>query len=316
MTERIKNIKPIRRGIWADPNPLPASGSNGLTTVYWSTGNGNMGEVCVVSNGRNEVLFAQQPEGSKDVDWIQHGVCYEFRLYEYLLFKKRLVDQCVVTKGADGIFVSPNPVHIDGDLGWSILKWTTDHEDVELYVSCNNERDILCASGKKGGMVIDWLKPNHIYDFKLISCVDNKIIDSVVVCSDKPFIHVVPSFPELKTDYRKTVIWSSGNDAVCEVYSVSNDNEEVLFATGVKGAQKVAWLAEGAGYEFRLYEGGNRSKLLKTTKYQPLDDRRKLLDALLGGALLVAAPLAYLLLGFSRLRILLRRNLFLKRNNK
>ena len=197
MMETTKDTNNIR-GIWADPNPLPVSDSKGRTTVSWSTGNGNLGEVYVVSDGRTEVLFAQQSQGSIDIDWIQSGVRYEFRLYEFFRFKKRLIDQCVVTKGVNGIIVFPNPVNINDDLGWTILQWTTEYEDAELCVSCNNERDILCASGKKGGLVVDWLKPANIYRFKLISCGDNKLIDSVVVCNDKPFLNVVQSFPELK----------------------------------------------------------------------------------------------------------------------
>jgi hypothetical protein len=46
-----------------------------------------------------------------------------------------------------------------------------------------------------------------------------------------------------------------------EVY-LGNENNEKLFAQGVKGAQDAPWIVAGTNYEFRLYAAADHSKVL------------------------------------------------------
>jgi len=65
----------------AEPNPIPAGGRPGTTTLSWSTGDGSPGEVHLFVDGRPGRLFAKAARSSKEIPWIQEGKTYEFRLY-------------------------------------------------------------------------------------------------------------------------------------------------------------------------------------------------------------------------------------------
>jgi len=52
--------------------------------------------VYVSANGCEEVLFANSPSDSKDVNWIAAGPSYEFRLYNS--DHTKLLEKVVVTK--------------------------------------------------------------------------------------------------------------------------------------------------------------------------------------------------------------------------
>ena len=62
----------------ASPNPVPAGGGLGRTTISWNSVDG---KIYVSENGRVEVLFADSPRDSQDANWIQAGSAYVFRLY-------------------------------------------------------------------------------------------------------------------------------------------------------------------------------------------------------------------------------------------
>ena len=50
--------------IRATPNPVPAGGGTGTTTISWTTGDGSEGQVYVSENGQAEQLFASKtPQG-------------------------------------------------------------------------------------------------------------------------------------------------------------------------------------------------------------------------------------------------------------
>jgi hypothetical protein len=53
--------------ISATPNPVPAGGGTGTTTISWTTGDGSEGLVYVSENGQAEQLFASKTlQGSSD----------------------------------------------------------------------------------------------------------------------------------------------------------------------------------------------------------------------------------------------------------
>ena len=67
--------------IQANPNPVPAGGDPGTTTITWKTNDGSESQVYVAQDGAAEKLFASGPGGSEDAPWIQTGSSYEFRVY-------------------------------------------------------------------------------------------------------------------------------------------------------------------------------------------------------------------------------------------
>ncbi len=68
--------------ISANPNPVPPGPGQGQTTITWTTGSSEWGQVYVSKNRRAEQLFAGGSSGAKLVKWIQPNAHYDFRLYE------------------------------------------------------------------------------------------------------------------------------------------------------------------------------------------------------------------------------------------
>jgi hypothetical protein len=77
----------------ASPNPVPAGDALGKTTISWNSVDG---KIYISANGGEEVLFANSPRGSQDVNWINAGSSYEFRLYN--CDHTKLLEKVVVTK--------------------------------------------------------------------------------------------------------------------------------------------------------------------------------------------------------------------------
>jgi hypothetical protein len=65
--------------IHADPNPVPAGGQLGKTTISWKSDT-DTAEIAVSVNGAAEQIFARSKEGSSIAPWIPAGFT-EFRLY-------------------------------------------------------------------------------------------------------------------------------------------------------------------------------------------------------------------------------------------
>jgi tRNA (mo5U34)-methyltransferase len=66
----------------ATPNPVVAKDSLGATTISWSTGTGQVGQVFVACDGGEEKLLTEQAFGTQLVPWIKAGSTYRFSLYE------------------------------------------------------------------------------------------------------------------------------------------------------------------------------------------------------------------------------------------
>ena len=64
---------------------------------------------------------------------------------------------------------------------------------------------------------------------------------------------------------RTTIAWSTGNEPSGPVYVSENGGPEILFAGESRyGSQDAPWISVGKTYEFRLYSGGDRRRLLST----------------------------------------------------
>jgi len=60
------------------------------------------------------------------------------------------------------------------------------------------------------------------------------------------------------------ITWSTGNGLTGQVYVTTNNGAEQLFAHNPWGAQLADWIQDNVLYEFRLYAGKTRTKLLKS----------------------------------------------------
>jgi hypothetical protein len=56
--------------------------------------------------------------------------------------------------------------------------------------------------------------------------------------------------------------WNTGDDSEGRVYLRVGDEPEQLFSRGARGSQEATFITVGPTYEFRLYSGTDRGKLL------------------------------------------------------
>src|SRR5688572_21871804 len=73
--------KQVQAKITASPNPVPAGTGLGSTTIMWDTGDRSWGQIYIVMDGVETKMLAEGSKGVKEVNWIQTGIVYEFRLY-------------------------------------------------------------------------------------------------------------------------------------------------------------------------------------------------------------------------------------------
>jgi GSCFA family. len=84
----------------ASPNPVPAGGIRGKTTISWSSDSPSAA-VYVSKNGAEEKFFASGSHGSEEAHWIQTGATYEFSLYSGRDRNTRLARISVTRAGND-----------------------------------------------------------------------------------------------------------------------------------------------------------------------------------------------------------------------
>ncbi len=80
-TPRTQPAEATGARITAVPNPVAIQSDRGMITLSWNTGDGSIGQVYVSQDGGQEQLVKEGAEGSGDINWIQPGSVYEFRLY-------------------------------------------------------------------------------------------------------------------------------------------------------------------------------------------------------------------------------------------
>ncbi|MEJ7872813.1 MAG: glycosyltransferase, partial [Rubrobacteraceae bacterium] len=73
----------------------------------------------------------------------------------------------------------------------------------------------------------------------------------------------VPAGPGAGTT---TIQWSTGDDSEGQVYLRVGDEPEQLFSRGARGSQEASFIRAGPAYEFRLYSGTQRERLLASVE--------------------------------------------------
>jgi hypothetical protein len=155
----------------ASPNP-PQFGAGGLgtTTISWSTGSPDSGDVYVSEDGRPERLFASGSSGSQEAPWIRPVGRYEFKLY----VGGNTQTRASLTIGSAGgeepqLTAQPNPVPADDqELGTTTIHWTTNGPDGgEIYVIENGGPERLFAAGTEGTAPAAWICRGSTYEFHL-----------------------------------------------------------------------------------------------------------------------------------------------------
>ena len=148
--------------ITATPNPVPAE-AGARTTLHWEINAPDGAEVYVSEGGAPEKLVSLGRDGSLEVEWIQAGTDYQFRLYSRTE-PRRILDSVVVRRCITGrIRASPNPVPLEAG-SKTLLEWEiTDPAVAEIYVSENGEPEKLVCKGATGSVELEGLQCGNDY---------------------------------------------------------------------------------------------------------------------------------------------------------
>lgn len=181
----------------AAPNPVPAGGDLGKTTISWSIGGNPRGHVSVSVDGEDEKLFAEfdQP-GSREAGWIEQGATYEFRLYEdsrpgtplEILTVAREKSRVTVHGETTGtISAKPNPVPAGIGPGSTTISWVlSEGEKAQIFVSTGGQEEKLFAEvATSGAREVDWVGDDPL-DFRLYAGKSKEeLLDEVFVTRSK-----------------------------------------------------------------------------------------------------------------------------------
>jgi len=255
----------------ASPNPIPAGKEAGKTTISWSSGDKGGGKVYVSSDGGEESLFATERQNSCVANWIQTGSSYEFRLYNS--DHTKLLDKVVVTKLgkiAPTLRAFPNPVPAGEQAGKTTISWDTGDGSVgQVYISTNGGEESLFATARQDSVPANWIQTGTNYEFRLYNSDHTKLLDKVVVTKlgkIAPTLRAFPNpVPSGEGDGTTTITWNTGGGTVGQVYVSADGKEESIFGHSPQSSSTADWIKTGSTYQFRLYTGTERGKLLAET---------------------------------------------------
>ena len=188
---------PLPTQLIAAPNPVPAGGELGKTTISWSIAGNPRGHVSVSVDGEDEKLFAEfdQP-GSREAGWIEQGATYEFRLYEdsrpgtplEILTVAREKSRVTVHGETTGtISAKPNPVPAGIGPGSTTISWVlSEGEKAQIFVSTGGQEEKLFAEvATSGAREVDWVGDDPL-DFRLYAGKSKEeLLDEVFVTRSK-----------------------------------------------------------------------------------------------------------------------------------
>ena len=89
-----------------------------------------------------------------------------------------------------------------------------------------------------------------------------------------PLLKANPTVVPAKDDRpgTTTIVWSTRDDSMGEVYVSEDGGPDELFAAGAEGSQEVPWIWPNKTYEFRLYAGTEHTALLDTIEVMGSDE--------------------------------------------
>lgn len=173
--------KAITGKILVTPNPVPAE-PGARATLQWEVSALEGAEVYVSESGAPERLFARERNGSVELEWIQAGSEYLFRLYS-LTEPRQVLDSVVVQRSVIGrIRASPNPVPLEAGAK-TLLEWEiTSPAVAEIYVSENGKTEQLVCRGASGSVELEGLQCGNDYVVTLRTATEpRRNLDTITV---------------------------------------------------------------------------------------------------------------------------------------
>ncbi|MGH8094576.1 MAG: class I SAM-dependent methyltransferase [Chthoniobacterales bacterium] len=178
---------PITGKIEADPNPLPPEASCPVT-LHWRT-NAGTAEVSVSEDGAAEKLLALGSSGSFNVEWIQAGRHYLFRLYSTEK-RRALLDEVTVWRRISGRLQckpDPDPLSAEGRI---MLQWEiTAPAIAEVCILEKSGAEKVVCRGESSSYEVAGLRAGAEYVFRLYAGTEpRQLLDEVTASvSDIPW---------------------------------------------------------------------------------------------------------------------------------
>ena len=165
----------------ADPNPVPVTSGIGTTRITWDTHSTSFfenGQVYVVMDNGDEVLFASGRFGSLEAPWIQSGHTYKFKLVDIIANTNIRIPwntvETTVTAGDSNpiltptISADPNPVNAVEYAGTTRITWNGAGSEGEvLYFKPGEDGITLFARGASGSKDYTGIQPGETIIFLL-----------------------------------------------------------------------------------------------------------------------------------------------------
>jgi hypothetical protein len=160
----------------------------------------------------------------------------------------------------------PNPVPVQPppDQGRSAILWDTHGGSTgQVYLSVNGGPSTLFAQAAKGSKILDGIRSDFTYQFRLEDGKNNSIKTLTVESEAAVAIAATPVIFVPTSSLGKTVVsWNTFNNEPGEIYVSQDDAPEELFAQGPTGSAIAPWISAGKSYEFRLYVARDSRRLL------------------------------------------------------
>ncbi|MGI8955440.1 MAG: class I SAM-dependent methyltransferase [Chthoniobacterales bacterium] len=166
--------------ITANPNPLPAD-LDAPASLTWDC-DAKKAELHLSRDGEPERRVSSRTNGLFNVNRIQAGIDFTFRLYNVTKRRRLLAELKVHREVAGRIYANPNPVPFEA-LGKTSLSWdVSERVGAEICVSQDGAVEQLVSRANKGPLEVDWLQPGRSYSFRLYSQRSpRRLLDEVTV---------------------------------------------------------------------------------------------------------------------------------------
>src|SRR4029078_5589347 len=228
------------------------------------------GEIWLSENGSNEKLVCRGPSSTFQVNGLQPGVPYLFRLYA-VTAQRPLLNEVKFEHEINGqITASPNPIPADAGSN-TLLRWEiTPPAAGEIWLSENGSNKKLVCRGPSGTFQVNGLQPGVPYLFRLYAATAQRPLLNEVKFEHEINGQLTASPNPIPADAGSNTLlrWEITPPAAGEIWLSENGSNEKLVCRGPSGTFQVNGLQPGVPYLFRLYAATAQRPLLNEVKFE------------------------------------------------
>ncbi len=153
----------------------------------------------------------------------------------------------------------------------SLITWSSTNEQmVQIWLSVDNKKEVLFATGVSGQKTYVAIEPGSSYKFTAYRGTQQTIpIASTIVLGVPVNGGVLATKNNVvrapfNSATSATIIWKTNNLTNAQMWVSVNGQPETLVGTSLSSVHTANWIVPSNDYVFTLYEGVNRSRVLDT----------------------------------------------------